>query len=74
MTSVKHGMTDTISVYVLGRRDAWKRLQGMDGMEAKHRYVEVLLKVAIEVHIQQTMRLHNIRKSKHNSLIMSIRI
>lgn len=32
-------------------RDAWKRLQGISEMEAKHRYVETLLQAAKEVHV-----------------------
>jgi hypothetical protein len=30
-------------------RDAWKNIEGMGEMEAKHRYVETLLRVATEV-------------------------
>lgn len=30
-------------------RDAWKKLEGMSELEAKHRYVEILLQVAMEV-------------------------
>lgn len=37
-------------------RDAWKKLEGMSKLEAKHRYVDTLLKAATEV-------------SKHFSLI-----
>jgi acyl-CoA-binding protein len=32
-------------------RDAWKRLEGVSEMEAKHRYVEILLQVTMEVYI-----------------------
>ncbi|KAI8143286.1 acyl CoA binding protein-domain-containing protein [Fennellomyces sp. T-0311] len=36
---------------VVGRAkwDAWKKLEGLNSLEAKHRYVEVLLRVAVEV-------------------------
>lgn len=30
-------------------RDAWKKLEGMTELEAKHKYVEILLQVAMEV-------------------------
>ncbi|KAI7890627.1 uncharacterized protein EV154DRAFT_421807 [Mucor mucedo] len=31
-------------------RDAWKKLEGMSELEAKHRYVEILLQVAMEAY------------------------
>ena len=30
-------------------RDAWNKLDGLTSLEAKHRYVEALLRVAVEV-------------------------
>ncbi|KAI9320149.1 acyl CoA binding protein-domain-containing protein [Dichotomocladium elegans] len=36
---------------VVGRAkwDAWKKLEGLSSLEAKHRYVEALLRFAVEV-------------------------
>lgn len=45
---VKEKKVPDESIHVL-IRDAWKKLEGMSELEAKHRYVEILLQVAMEV-------------------------
>lgn len=35
--------------YIHFSRDAWSKLDGLTSLEAKHRYVEALLRVAVEV-------------------------
>lgn len=52
-------MEINVLIYLL--RDAWKKLEGITELKAKHAYVEILLQVAMEV-----------KKKKKKSYKMSI--
>lgn len=40
-------------------RDAWKKLEGMERLEAKHRYTETLLRSATEVMMMSVGERHD---------------
>ncbi|KAL0085883.1 acyl-CoA-binding protein [Phycomyces blakesleeanus] len=52
---VSHGSIDTqrpgiFDVVGRAKWDAWKKLEGLNDLEAKHRYVDTLLRSATEVY------------------------
>ncbi|KAI8393276.1 acyl CoA binding protein-domain-containing protein [Radiomyces spectabilis] len=53
---VSHGDVDTqrpgiFDVVGRAKWDAWKKLEGMKPVEAKHRYIDILLRAATEVQL-----------------------